>query len=267
VAAAAPDRSPRSTQPTIFDRLQQAGISWKFYIQNYDAVGDSPRERAELATRVPLLNYPRFTRDPALRSRIVDLDEYYQDLERGTLPAVAYVSSSGAAERTAQSMPAGQRLVSTMVTALQLSRYWTSSALLWSYDGGGGWYDHVPPPRIGGRPAGLRVPALLVSAYAKRGQVNHTQLDYTSALAFIEANWGLRPLTSRDAGATSLVSAFDFDAPARPRELGVSSSQASPPTHRTLIYTAYGGAVALALVLVAAAVRRRGWSGTESHRP
>ena len=82
-----------------------------------------------------------------------------------------------------------------MVTQLMQSRYWDSSALMWSYDGSGGWFDDVRPPRVDGQTLGFRVPALLVSAYARKGQVNHTVLDYTSALKFIEQNWRLAPLT------------------------------------------------------------------------
>ena len=163
-------------RPTIFDQLQHAGISWKFYVQNYD-----PRQtyqNASLANpqtqtaRVPLVNYARFTRDPALRRHIADLDQYYRDLSNGTLPAVAYIaSSSGDNERSARTITAGQHLVRNMVTQLTQSRYWNSSALLVSYDGSGGWFDHVRPPGSGPGAFGFRVPALLVSAHAVRGQV------------------------------------------------------------------------------------------------
>src|SRR5258705_2075363 len=177
-----------------------------------DAAG---QDSAGQTARVPLLNYARFVDNPELRGHIVDLAEYFRDVQQGTLPEVAYIASSGASERSARSIPAGQKLVRSMVTELMLSRYWESSALMWSYDGSGGWYDHVPPLTIQGRATGLRVPALLVSAYARPGQINHTPLDYTSALRFIEENWGVPALTARDASAASLTSAFDFGA-ARP---------------------------------------------------
>ena len=65
-------------------------------LETYRAASGS--DPASQTVRVPLLNYPRFVDDPALRSHIVDLEEYYQDLAHGTLPAVAYVASSGASE-------------------------------------------------------------------------------------------------------------------------------------------------------------------------
>jgi phospholipase C len=253
--------------PTIFDRLQRAGITWKFYVQNYD-----PRQtyqNASLAnpetqtSRVPLVNYARFTRDPALRRHIADLSQYYRDLASGTLPAVAYVASSaGDNERSARTITAGQHLVRNLTTQLMQSRYWNSSALLVSYDGSGGWFDHVRPP--GSRPdaLGFRVPALLVSAYAVPGQVNHTVLSYESALRFIEQNWGLSPLTARDASANSLASAFDFATGPRPGTVlsplsaapaGQLRTPRAPSAPAAAVYGFYGTAAAVSIALVLAA--------------
>src|SRR5439155_999128 len=85
-------------QPTIFDRLQAAGVSWKFYVQDYRPDQTfrtaSPTDPAAQTVRVPLLNYARFVDDPALRSHIADLDQYYRDLHDGTLPAVAWVAAT-----------------------------------------------------------------------------------------------------------------------------------------------------------------------------
>ncbi len=269
VSAAAPpggtDRVPARGYPnqaTIFDRLQAAGVSWKFYVQDYRA-GETFRAASggtppSQTVRVPLLNHARFVDDPALRGHIVDLDQYYQDLADGTLPAVAYVASSGASERSARSMRAGQDLVRNMLNQLAMSSSWSSSAFMWSYDGSGGWYDHVAPPKLAGAQAGLRVPALLVSPYAKRGRVDHTTLDYTSALRFVEQNWDLAPLTARDATANSLTSAFDFTGkPRRPEIIPASPAATHPPLVRVkIIYWYYGGGAILAALLVAFAVGR-----------
>jgi len=79
---------------TIFDRLQAAGVSWKFYVQNYEprlnfrTLTHFPGNRASQVIWVPLLNMPRFIDDPNLAKHIVDLDEYYRDVADGTLPAV-----------------------------------------------------------------------------------------------------------------------------------------------------------------------------------
>ena len=241
-------------QLTIFDRLQAAGVSWKFYVQGYSPTAGTNAQ----AARVPLLNYARFRDDPTLRAHIVGLDQYYRDLAAGKLPAVAFVASSaGDNERSAQTILAGQNLVRDMVTQLMESSSWDSSALLWSYDGSGGLYDHVRPPQTESGILGFRVPALLVSAYARHGEINHTVLDYTSTLRFIEDNWGLAPLTSRDASANDLTSAFDFTARPRPAQIlpPVSSALAPlprglPPVPAKMIYWLYGAAAAASLMIV-----------------
>ncbi|MFI1657250.1 alkaline phosphatase family protein [Streptomyces sp. NPDC020472] len=260
VSGSAPAAGDR---PTVFDRLQQAGVSWKFYVQDYRPGENVRTPGSTQQARVPLLNYARFIDDPALASHIVDLDQYYRDLENGTLPSVAYISSSGASEASARSVPAGQKLIRSLATQLALSRYWDSSALLWSYDGSGGWYDHVAPPTAADGPRGLRVPAVLISPYAPAGRVDHQVLDSSSALRFIEDNWNLEPLGGRVASATGLAAAFDFSAAPRPPEvLAVPHSRpAVQPVNAALVYGVYGGALGAAALLVATgalvAARRR----------
>jgi phospholipase C len=251
-------------QLTVFDRLQAAGVSWKFYVQDYNRTqtyqSASPANPETQTSRVPLVDFYRFTHDPALASHIVGLDQYYKDLQAGTLPAVAYMaSSSGYDERSARSVSLGQGLIRTMITQLMLSRYWGSSAFMWSYDGPGGWYDGVRPPEMGSATVGFRVPALLVSAYARQGQIDQTVLDYTGALKFIEQNWRLDPLADRDARSNSLASAFDFAAGPRPPVLLPAGAVPDPLpvthplSHRqlTVVYLLYGGAAAVSVLLLA----------------
>jgi phospholipase C len=261
-AGQAPASGPAQQQLTIFDRLQAAGISWKFYVQGYPArIPNRAAGAASQAARVPLLGYRRFADNPALSRHIVGLDQYYLDAAAGSLPAVAFIVGSPADnERSALTIGAGQGLVRSLVTQLMESRDWDSSALLWSYDGSGGLYDHVTPPLSGSGPLGFRVPALLVSAYARRGQVNHTVLTYASALRFIEQNWHLAPLTPDDADAASLDSAFDFSSAPRPPDIiaPVASAIAQPRPQTVpaaLIYLLYGCAAAVAAALVLAAQR------------
>ncbi len=68
------------------------------------------------------------------------------------------------------------------------SNSWKSSAFHVTYDDWGGWYDHVAPPQVDEHGYGFRVPALLISPYARRGYIDKTELDYTSILKFIEEN-------------------------------------------------------------------------------
>jgi len=251
---------------TIFDRLQAAGVDWKFYVQGYD-----PHQTYRTASRttpttqpvrVPLLNYPRFLDDPALSSHIVDLSQYYRDLDSGRLPAVSYIAGNGPSERSARSIDSGQQLVTNLVGSLMVSSAWKSSAFLLSYDGSGGWFDHVRPPQVDSQGYGMRVPALLVSPYARPGAVDSDVLDYTSALAFIEDNWKLAPLAARDAAAKPITSAFDFRAPPRPADVRFTEPlQARVPLASvSVVFWCYGVVLGLVVVLVGYAVlsgRRR----------
>jgi phospholipase C len=150
------------------------------------------------------------------------------------------------------------RFVRTLINNLMASPYWDSSAFLLSYDDWGGWYDHVRPPQIDGFGYGFRVPAILVSPFARRGYIDHTTLDFTSGLKFIEENWGLAPLTHRDATATSIAGAFDFDQAPRPARIIPATRKVTPPVvaKRSIIYPAYTIGAALVLLLIIFAVFR-----------
>jgi phospholipase C len=255
---------------TIFDRLQRAGVSWKFYVQNYNPAinyrtlfHQRNPNRASQVVWCPLLDIPRFLDDPALRSHIVTMSRYYADLRNGTLPEVAYLAPSGASEHPPGSPATGQRFVRGLVNSLMASSSWDSSAFLVAYDDWGGWYDHVLPPQRDANGDGFRVPALLVSPYARRHFIDHSALDFTSMLKFIEQNWRLRPLTRLDATAGSLMGAFNFQQrPRRPEIIPLQRATAGSPS-RTVrdaqLYGLYGLGVmaALGLILFAALRSRR----------
>ncbi|HEX5478716.1 MAG TPA: alkaline phosphatase family protein [Dehalococcoidia bacterium] len=257
-------------QLTIFDRLQAAGVSWKVYVQNYDpkltyrTVQNYAGNRASQITWVPLLNIPRFIDDPALASHIVDIDQYDTDLANGTLPAVAFLAPSGASEHPPGNIKSGERFVQGLINALIRSSAWPNSAFLLTYDDWGGWYDHVAPPAVDANGYGFRVPAILVSPYARVGAIDHTQFDFTSILRFIEDNYGLAPLTARDASAKSIDSAFDFNqtprAAAFTAPLGAAPSTVNNVRKRRSVYWTYGPVLLIAVVLFgvgAFTVRRR----------
>ncbi len=259
---------------TIFDRLQEKGISWKFYVQNYDPTItyrdlSAGGNRASQVIWVPLLNFDRYLDNPLLSKNIVDLSEYYKDLKNGTLPSVAYIAPSGASEHPPGSLESGQRFVKTLIQELMRSNYWDSTAFLLLYDDWGGWYDHVTPPQVDPYGYGLRVPGLLVSPYARKGYIDHTELDFTSTMKFIEENWDLAPVAQRDARANSFMSAFDFNqAPRRPAFISSVRSDSAPAKKVPVqsIYLAYGVALSLAVLLISFAVVRS-WFGRKQKSP
>jgi phospholipase C len=245
--------------PTIFDRVQEAGLSWKFYIQNYDpgltyrTLTSYPANRQSQVVWVPLLAIDRFIDDPELNKHLVDLNEYYEDLADGTLPNVAYIVPSGPSEHPPSSLMSGQRFVKSLIQSMMLSDYWEKTAFIWTYDDWGGWYDHVIPPKVDEYGYGFRVPALLVSSYAKSDYIDSTQLDYTSVIKFITDNWSLESLATRDASANSIASAFDFASPPReavfiPIERKVVVTKPEPK--RFMIYLLYGGGLGVATGII-----------------
>ena len=242
--------------PTIFERLQGQGLSWKFYIMNYEpeltyrTMTEYPPNRQSQVIWSPLLAFDRFIDNPELNRHIVDLDEYYKDLAEGTLPNVAFMVPSGPSEHPPSNVKSGQRFVKTLIQSLMQSPYWESSAFIWTYDDWGGWYDHVAPPQVDAYGYGFRVPTLLVSPYARQGYIDSTTLDYTSVLKFIQENWSLEPLAMRDANANSIASAFDFSAPPRraeflPFERNVETKLSDP--NRGVIYALYSAGLILSL--------------------
>jgi phospholipase C len=124
--------------------------------------------------------------------------------------------------------------LSQIVNAVMASPQWPHTMLVWTYDEGGGYYDHVPPPKAirpddrrpirrrhqeqpPGTPFdryGFRVPSGVVSPYAKPGYVSSVVYDHTSILKLIETKWNLPALTYRDANAANLLDTVDLSSPA-----------------------------------------------------
>jgi phospholipase C len=270
--AGVPPVAPKGTKlsdvlanvPTIFDSLQSAGVSWKFYVQNYDpsityrTLGTSGNRSSQVIW-VPLLNFDRFIDNPTLSSHIVDLSQYFIDLQDGTLPAVSYIIPSGASEHPPSSLMSGQRFVKNILQELMRSYAWDSSAFLLAYDDWGGWYDHVNPIQVDQYGYGPRVPAILVSPYAKNHYIDHTVLDFTSILKFIEQNWNIAPLAARDSTANNFLDAFNFNQAPRLPDFLPLNRVAAPVVKKNpskVIYLGYGGALFLAISFVTLANHR-----------
>lgn len=221
---------------TIFDRLDEAGISWKVYIQGYseDVTYQNSEARAGLHPQasqlvwVPLVGIPRFVQNPKLNANLVPLAEYFEDARSGELPAVSFITPSGLSEHPPGDLRLGHFFATDLLEALMLSEHWESSAYVLTWDEWGGFADHVAPPQVDEDGYGLRVPGLIVSPYAKPGYVDSTVYDHTSVLATIEDWWDLEPLAERDANANTFANAFDFTQEPRP-PLVLSTSYNAPP--------------------------------------
>ena len=203
-------RAPQAT-PTIADRLDAAGITWVWYATGWGGGADAVKQGL-MPHHNPFQYVRRIMETPEGRTHIRDASDFSRALRDGGLPSVAFVKPhwKDNAHAVSSTVGAGDRWIGEMVREVMASRYWPRVVVVITYDEGGGWFDHVRPPAVDRFGLGTRVPALVVSPYAKRGVVGHGEYDHASALKLIEWRFGLAPLTDRDRRAAAPLEAFDF---------------------------------------------------------
>ncbi len=210
------DRSrlvPDQTLPTIGDRLSAKAIAWAWYSGGWDdAIAGHPDPVFQYHHQpfAYFANYADGTQ--ARREHLRDEKEFWEAVKTGALPAVAFVKPIGELNEHPgyADLLSGQEHIAKMVQAIMASPEWKTTAIIVTYDENGGRWDHVAPPAVDRWGPGSRVPAVIISPFARRGYVDHTLYDTTSILRFIEERWNLEPLGSRDAHANDLTNAFDF---------------------------------------------------------
>ncbi len=224
------------TYPNIGDRLDAASLSWAWYNEGWNAVkpwalktafgaGDGSivvdTPTLYVSHHNPFQYYPSWFAN-VRAGHIRDSADFFEDLNTGLLPRVSFVKATGGRdEHPADSAPRwGEEWVARLLTALGHSRLWEKTAVVVAYDEGGGFWDHVAPPTPDPYGCGTRVPALLISPWARRGYIDHRTADTSSVLAMIEARFGLKPLQQRDANAYNLLDGFDFTQPPRAPTFG-----------------------------------------------
>jgi phospholipase C len=118
---------------------------------------------------------------------VVSIRYFFGDARRGTLPAVSWlIPSDPVSDHPPSRLTAGQAYVTSVVNAVMRSPNWRSSAIFLAWDDWGAFYDHVEPPQVDVNGFGLRVPALVISPYAKRGYIDHQVLSFDAYVKFIE---------------------------------------------------------------------------------
>jgi phospholipase C len=150
-----------------------------------------------------------------------DPTDWYKDIEAGRLPAVSWlVPPEPYNEHPSNgniSVCAGENWTVQHINMITQSPYYWNTVIVVIWDDFGGFYDHVPPPHYDIMGLGPRTPALIISPWTKQGDnpdggyIDSTTYEFSSVLAFIEKNWGVKPLTQRDAQADPLSGAFDWD--------------------------------------------------------
>jgi len=211
------------TQKTIFELLTDNNISWGYYlieesfIATHFAYGHSA---AYNARKAPISQWFSVLADPNADN---------------LLPQVVFIESgsfqSGLDEHPLNNIQKGAAFSKQMIDALMKSSAWQSSIFIWTFDEGGGLYDHVPPVAMA-HPDGIkpflrpndpvddfdksafRVPLIVLSPWVRPHFVSHTPRDFTAILKLIEERFDLPALTERDKTQPSMLEFFDFSAPA-----------------------------------------------------
>jgi phospholipase C len=236
-----------NTPPTIFERLDQAGISWRNYyhdsghifLQWWPNVWNNPTDQAKVV--------PIYTKNPD--GTVADpIGALKADMQNeSTLPQVIFIERGGCTsngsggctetgvtgtdEHPGESIQPGAADTANIINTLMQSPSWASSVFILVYDEGGGMYDHVQPisavkpdnipptyPQnltAGAQfdQTGFRIPNIVVSPWVRPHFVSHVNRDTTSILKLIEDRFGLQPLTARDAAADDMLEFFDFTSP------------------------------------------------------
>jgi phospholipase C len=170
-------------------------VSWAYYVMDGlepDCDGDQqscnlkPQSARTPGIWNPLPSFTDVKTDGEL-GNVKDMSLFFQDVRNGTLPSVVWLTPSNRySEHPPGLLSTGQAHVAGIVNAIARSPYWDSTAIFLSWDDWGGFYDHVPPPDAGYFGYGLRVPGLVISAYALKGYVDHQLLSHDAYVKFIE---------------------------------------------------------------------------------
>jgi phospholipase C len=215
---------------TLSDLLDEQGVSWRYYGMNPDSIWMAPNaishicdahnqkcEGSEWRSNVDL-NPPDVVSDISSNCSLrgvswVTPDGKYSD-------HMGKVEDTGGPSWVAQIVDA---VGTSTCTNSDGSSYWSSTAIIVTWDDWGGWYDHEPPTieayPEGGYQMGFRVPLIVVSAYTPAGFISNSREDFGSIIRFVEQNFGMDEgtLTFADArSAGDLTKFFTSEHVARP---------------------------------------------------
>ena len=220
--------------------LHKHSVPWAYYVfsgtepdcRNDAATCQPVKQDAETPGRWNPLPYFDTVTEDGEQGNIKPLDGFYDDARQGRLPAVTWVAPTDeVSEHPPARVRTGQQYVAGLINAIMSGPDWNSTAIFLNWDDWGGFYDHVPPPVVDKNGYGLRVPALVISPYARKGFIDHQVLSQDAYLKFIEDDFlggeridpatdgrpDNRPGVREDNPLLGdLASAFDFSQAPRP---------------------------------------------------
>jgi phospholipase C len=194
---------PPSSTPTIGEKLSANGISWAYYGEGWNAYKANPTSPYNVYCNIcnPFLYSTAIMTNPSLRANLKDTSDLDNDLINGTLPAVSYVKPGGLLDGhpASSKFDLFEAFVKRLIQKVQSNpTLWKSTAILITFDEGGGYYDSGYTQPLDFFGDGTRIPLIVVSPYStanstvpnsKAGRVVHTYYDHVSFIKFVEANW------------------------------------------------------------------------------
>ena len=199
---------PPSTLRTIGDSLSESNVSWAYYGDDFNAYLNDKYQLQWNSGKdqyCNICNWAQYatsimTNASARTEHVRDTADLYQAIQSGNLPAVSYVKPSGLLD----GHPASSKLnlyegfVKKIVDGVKANpTLWSDTAIFVTFDEGGGYWDSGYVQQVDFFGDGTRVPMIAVSKYSTGGRIAHSYTDHASVVKFIEANWGLRPVTAR----------------------------------------------------------------------
>jgi phospholipase C len=211
-----PTTLPPQTAATIGDLLSQKGVSWAWYSGAWKATLDGKNSRPVPNFQFhhqPLNYFKTFAPGTAERAKHLKDgglagSEFLKAIDAGALEQVVFYKPQGNLNEHAgyTNIEAGDAHIADVISHLEKSPQWGHMVVIVTYDENGGFWDHAAPPKADRWGPGARIPAIVVSPFAKRHFVDHSLYDTTSILRLITARFGLPTLTGitvRDAAVKS----------------------------------------------------------------
>ncbi len=211
----APTTLPPQHEQTIGDQLSAKDIGWAWYAGAWQAAlegkggGSIPDFQFHHQPFNYFANYAPGTpaRSEHLKDGGLNGANFIHDIDAGVLPPVTFYKPQGNLNEHAgyTNVESGDRHIVDVIGHLQRSPQWAHMIVIVTYDENGGFWDHVGPPQADRWGPGTRVPAIIVSPFAKKGYVDHTLSDTISILRLIAHRFGLPPLPGVAARDAALV--------------------------------------------------------------
>ncbi|MBC3870647.1 acid phosphatase [Undibacterium oligocarboniphilum] len=207
---------PPQTQTSIGDTLSEKKVSWKWYAGGWN---QALNDRSQIyggkinfqPHHQPFNYFSRFAPGtPDRAEHLKDGQEFFDDIAKGHLPQVAFYKPQGELNEHPgyTDVMSGDAHIAALVRKLQASPQWKHMLIVVTYDENGGFWDHVAPPKGERWGPGNRIPAIIISPYAKKGYVDNTPYDTTSILKLITRRFKLAPLPGVRASAGDLTAAL-----------------------------------------------------------